>query len=166
MVYGVLQMINFAHGDIFMLGAFGGYYLLSTLAHHSSINTDAPWVAIILAILVGMAVSALAAVIIERIAYRPLRRAPRLAPLISAIGVSFLLENIMLRRTNAQPQSYPRVFPIGSIDIGGVHITYVRIFLIVMSVVFLALLYGIVMKTRTGRSIRAVAEDRDLAALM
>jgi len=166
MVYGVLQMINFAHGDVFMLGAFGGYYTLATLGQHTRLNQDAPWLVIIFAMLVGMIVSALAALLIERIAYRPLRRAPRLAPLISAIGVSFLLENIMLRVTNARPQSYASVFPSGSVDVGGVHIAYIRIFLIVMSIAFLFLLYTFVMKTRTGRAIRSVAEDRDLAALM
>ncbi|HZU77122.1 MAG TPA: branched-chain amino acid ABC transporter permease, partial [Dehalococcoidia bacterium] len=166
MVYGVLQMINFAHGDVFMLGAFGGYYVLSALDLHTSITRTASWLAIIVAMLVGAVVSAAAAVVIERLAYRPLRRAPRLAPLISAIGVSFLLENIMLRRTNAQNRNYPPIFPGGGVHVVGVQISYVRIFLIGMSFVFLALLYLLVMRTRTGRAIRAVAEDRDLAALM
>ena len=166
MVYGVLQMINFAHGDVFMLGAFGGYFVLATMNRHTSVLVSAPWLAIVIAMLVGALVSAAASLAIERLAYRPLRRAPRLAPLISAIGVSFLLENVVLRWTNAQNRSYPPVFPQGTVHVAGVDITYVRIFLIGMSFAFLALLYFAVMRTRTGRAIRAVAEDRDLAALM
>jgi branched-chain amino acid transport system permease protein len=113
-----------------------------------------------------MVVAVVLAVLMERIAYRPLRHAPRLAPLISAIGVSILLRNIMLRATNAQRQIYPDVFPDGAIEIAGVRVTYIRLFLIGMSFLFLLLLYIFIERTKQGMAIRAVAEDKDTAALM
>ncbi len=165
MVYGVLQMINFAHGEVFMFGAFAGYYTLSATGD-AGLNADFAALAIIMALLAGMVTSVLLSVAVERVAYRPLRRAPRLAPLISAIGMSIFLQNVMLRRTNGKPQVYPRVFPEWDIEIFGVRITLIQIFLIGTSIVFMALLYYLVRRTRLGKSIRAVAEDQQTAALM
>ena len=87
LVYGVLRMINFAHGELFMMGAFTGYYTLNGFQNHSNLNDSAPVLTITVAILLGMIVAVILALVMERVAYRPLRRAPRLAPLISAIGV-------------------------------------------------------------------------------
>lgn len=159
MVYGILQMINFAHGEVFMIGAFAGHLVLSRFQ-------DAGPLVIVAAIAAGMAASVVVAVAVERVAYRPLRRAPRLAPLISAIGVSIFLQNVVLRATNAQPQAIPPVFPSGAVHLGGLDISYIRFFLIAMSFVFLAILYAFVRRTRLGKAIRAVAEDKDAAALM
>ncbi len=166
LVYGVLRMINFAHGEVFMIGAFTGYYTLNGFQRHTGLNDSAPELTIAVAILLGMVVAVALALLIERIAYRPLRRAPRLAPLISAIGVSIFLRNVMLRVTDAQARVYPRVFPRGGLEFGDVSLTYIRIFLLALSFIFLALLYIFIQRTKAGVAIRAVAEDRDTAALM
>lgn len=166
LVYGVLRMINFAHGELFMMGAFTGYYTLNGFEKHSGLNDSVPVLTIAIAILLGMVVAVTLALVMERIAYRPLRRAPRLAPLISAIGVSILLRNIMLRATNAQGKVYPKVFPRTAVEVGEIRLLYVQIFLIVLSFVFLGLLYLFIQRTKAGVAIRAVAEDRDTASLM
>jgi branched-chain amino acid transport system permease protein len=166
LVYGVLRMINFAHGELFMMGAFTGYYTLTGFENHSNLNDAAPVLTIAVAILLGMIVAVALALVMERVAYRPLRRAPRLAPLISAIGVSILLRNVMLRVSNAQGKVYPKVFPRSAIQVGEIRVLYVQLFLLVLSVVFMALLYLFIQRTKAGMAIRAVAEDRDTAALM
>jgi branched-chain amino acid transport system permease protein len=166
LVYGVLRMINFAHGELFMMGAFTGYYTLTGFEQHSSLNDSAPVLTILVAILLGTIVAVALAVLLERIAYRPLRRAPRLAPLISAIGVSIFLRNVMLRVTEAQGKVYPKVFPRTSLQIGEIRVLYVQIFLLALSVLFLVALYVFIQRTKVGVAIRAVAEDRDTAALM
>ena len=166
LVYGVLRMINFAHGELFMMGAFTGYYTLTAFEHHSSLNDSAPILTILVAILLGTIVAVALAVLLERIAYRPLRRAPRLAPLISAIGVSIFLRNVMLRVIEAQGKVYPKVFPRTSVQVGEIRVLYVQIFLLALSVLVLVALYVFIQRTRVGMAIRAVAEDRDTAALM
>jgi len=166
LVYGVLRMINFAHGELFMMGAFGGFYTLDAFENHTTLNDSLPSLTIAVAIFAGMATSVVLAIIMERVAYRPLRHAPRLAPLISAIGVSILLRNVMLRVTNARREVLPQVFPRGAIEIGDVNVTYIRIFLVALSLFFMLLLYVFIQRTKTGTAMRAVAEDRDTAALM
>ena len=165
-MYGVLRMINFAHGELFMLGAFGAYYTLDGFETHSGLNDSVPAFTIACAILAGMIVAVVTSIIMERVAYRPLRNAPRLAPLISAIGVSIFLRNVMLRVTDAQRQIFPQVFPQGAIEIFDVRVTYIRLFLVGMSFFFLIVLYLFIERTKQGMAIRAVAEDRDTAALM
>jgi branched-chain amino acid transport system permease protein len=166
LVYGVLRMINFAHGELFMMGAFAAFYTLDGFEDHGNLNDTMPWFTIGAGIAAGMIVAVVLSVVIERIAYRPLRNAPRLAPLISAIGVSILLRNVMLRFTDAQREVFPRVFPSGAIEILDVRVTYIRLFLIGMSAFFLVMLYIFIERTKQGMAIRAVAEDRDTAALM
>jgi branched-chain amino acid transport system permease protein len=165
MVYGVLHMINFAHGEVFMVGAFGGYYALR-LMDGTPLTGEASGAGIILAVICGGVVACVVAVLVERIAYRPLRHAPRLAPLISAIGVSIFLQNVMLRVTNARPVQPPVTFPEATISLGVVDVQVQQLIMIGASLAVMAALYVFVMKTRTGRSIRAVAEDPDVAALM
>ncbi len=166
LVYGVLRMINFAHGELFMMGAFTGYYTLTGFENHSNLNDSVPVFTIAVAILMGMVVAVVLALLMERVAYRPLRNAPRLAPLISAIGVSILLRNIMLRVTNAEGKVYPQVFPRTGVDIGEIRLLYVQILLLALSGLFLALLYLFIQRTKAGMAIRAVAEDRNTASLM
>ena len=175
MVYGVLQMINFAHGEIFMLGAFAGLWVFNQstkpdgLAADIGMETiadDASALVILIAMICAMGFSGLSALALERIAYRPLRRAPRLVPLISAIGASFFLSQLVNVILRGRPQSYPGIFPQGGVEIAGINVTYVRIFLILMSFAFMLALYYFVRNTKTGKSIRAVAEDKDVAALM
>jgi len=169
MVYGVLRMINFAHGEIFMVGAFAGMLTLRHVFGGDGMPDALIAPAILVAMLVAALASATATVVIERIAYRPLRQAPRLAPLISAIGVSIFLQHLFLRLTHAQTEIYPRIFPQGpgeSVDIGIADVDYVQIFLIGSSLAMMLGLYLFIQRSRTGTSIRAVAEDRDVAALM
>lgn len=162
MVYGILQMINFAHGEVFMVGSFAGFLA----ANHLLAAGATPPLVVPLAILAGMTASALLAVAVERVAYRPLRRSHRLAPLISAIGVSIFLQNAVLRATNAQPVVYASVFPQGGISLGGISVSYIRLFLVGTSLAFLALLLLLVHRTRLGLAMRAVAEDQAAAALL
>jgi branched-chain amino acid transport system permease protein len=165
MVYGVLQMINFAHGEVFMLGSFAGFGVM-TLMGGDDLAGAMIAVAIFAAILGAMAASMAVSLALERIAYRPLRNAPRLAPLISAIGASIFLQYLVLNQTEARAKFYPGVFPRGSIGIGEFDIRYIQLFLIGASLTMMALLYLVVQRTRTGRAIRAVAENPGNAALM
>jgi branched-chain amino acid transport system permease protein len=180
LVYGILFMINFAHGEIMMLGAFSGYFVFEAL---KSITADSVTgmsfldsyqiISVLLAFLVGMFISAVCGYFLERIAYRPLRGAPRLIPLISAIGASIFLQNAAQvvfgpkRRTYINPAGLPR--SVGwRIPIGGeeVILTYTGVLTFVLSILLLFGLWFLVMRTRYGRSMRAVAEDKQTAALM
>ncbi|MBU0496101.1 MAG: branched-chain amino acid ABC transporter permease [Chloroflexi bacterium] len=175
LVYGILFMINFAHGEIFMVGAYAGYFTLLLLIPTGLVETNTPLVLATMFI-VGMTTSALLAVAVERIAYRPLRRAARLAPLISAIGASLFLQNAMMILTKAELKVVPPVFPDGKfiigpfdwgfISMGEVTITYLRLFMIVFSILLMMGLYVFVQRTRIGKAMRAVAADKDTAALM
>jgi branched-chain amino acid transport system permease protein len=165
LVYGILLMINFAHGEIFMVGAFAGWFILSRFfqtgfaGHHAMLS-------IIIAFIGGMAASAALGMLVERVAYRPLRKAPRLSPLICAIGVSIFLQNIVMIFARAKTQFYPDVFPEGALDISKISISYFQIFIIAGSILMMAGLYVFVKRSKTGRAMRAVAEDKDTAALM
>ncbi len=165
LVYGILFMINFAHGEIFMFGSFAGFFILLQLAE-SGFTEDNVALSLLAALLGAMLVSSILGVILERVAYRPLRRAPRLAPLISAIGASIFLQNVMMLLVKARMQIYPDVFPEGAIGIGPVSISYFQVFIILGSVAMMAGLYLFIKRTRTGKAMRAVAEDKDTAALM
>ncbi len=180
LVYGILFMINFAHGEIMMLGAFSGYFIFEILR---SITVDQVTgmsfldsyqiLSVVLAFLVGMFIAALSGYFLERIAYRPLRGAPRLIPLISAIGASIFLQNAAQvtfgpkRRIYDNPSALTRSvgwrLPIGGQE---VILTYTGVLTFVLSILLLIALYTLVMRTRYGRSMRAVAEDKQTAALM
>ncbi len=181
MVYGVLEFINFAHSEIYMVGAFAGVELALTLQSIKVLEALPPLLYVLLAVLAGMAVSGLLAVTMERIAYRPLRGAPRLVPLISAVGVSFFLQDAVRLfesfNRNAFFLTYP-VIPVldqrlilgsiatasgGTIDVG---ISNKVIIFIVAAVLMLIGLNYLVNATKLGTSIRAVAQDRPTASLM
>ena len=165
MVYGVLQMINFAHGEVFMIGSFAGLGMMHALGGNE-LSGPMIAIAILAALLFAMASSAAVAVTLERVAYRPLRNAPRLAPLISAIGASIFLQYLVLDRTSAEAKFYPNVFPRGDIGVGAFQMEYIQAFLIAASLTMMLFLYVVVQRTRTGRGIRAVAESPSNAALM
>ncbi|GMV84885.1 MAG: branched-chain amino acid ABC transporter permease [Dehalococcoidia bacterium] len=165
MVYGVLKMINFAHGEVFMLGSFAGYGVLTAMGG-DDISGAMVAFAILVALVGAMAASAGTSAIVERVAYRPLRNAPRLAPLISAIGVSIFLQYLVLDRTDARAKFYPDIFPRGDFGIGPFDMTYIQAFLIVSSLAMMVFLYVIIQRTRMGRAIRAVAENPANASLM
>ena len=182
LVYGILRMINFAHGDIMMIGAFGGYFVFEalkaipspTLADPTFTFSDAhPIIAVLLAFIVGASIAALSGFFLEKIAYRPLRGAPRLVPLISAIGASIFLENAGQLLFGAQRRDYtnPAILTRGdgwNLSIAGntVILPYTGVLTVVISILLMVSLYLLVMRTRLGRSMRAVAENKQVAALM
>ncbi len=166
MVYGIIQLINFAHGEIVMVGAFGGltvfrYWLPSSL-------TSNPWVALPAVLLVAIAVAVTVAVAMERLAYRPLRNAPRLAPLITAIGVSIVLQEVvrLFYPGGKRQQPFPSLISTGTLDIGGVTIAWVSVFVVVTAIVLMIALQVFVKATRMGKAMRATSQDPETARLM
>ncbi|MFN3476317.1 MAG: branched-chain amino acid ABC transporter permease, partial [Candidatus Methylomirabilales bacterium] len=165
MVYGILPMINFAHGEVFMVGAYAGYFALSFLSAEAYARSRL-LLALTFSFFAAMAASGLLALLLERVAYRPLRRAPRLSPLISAIGASIFIQNGVMLLTGARMKTYPYVFPTGGFQWGVVSISYLRAFIIVTSILLMLALYLFVKHTKVGKAMRAVAEDHDAASLM
>jgi branched-chain amino acid transport system permease protein len=165
LVYGILFMINFAHGEIYMFGSFGGFAALTYFVNTGFAQAH-PAIAIIASFLAAMVVSSILAALLERIAYRPLRTAPRLAPLISAIGASIFLQNVMMLIIKARMQVYPDVIPERFIEMGNISISYFQIFIILASVFLMVGLYLFIQKSKIGKAMRAVAENKEAAALM
>jgi branched-chain amino acid transport system permease protein len=168
MVYGVLKLLNFAHGDLYMVGAFIGYFVLQWFGGPTALVAPVPIVVLCMFLASALGVGGLG-VAIERFAYRPLRDAPRIAPLITALGVSFLLENTMLLLFGASYRDYntSAFIPFStSIHIGGVNIWIVQILVIVLSVVLMFGLLRLVTSTQLGRQMRAVATDREAAEML
>ncbi len=155
MVYGIVKLINFAHGDIMMVGAYTTVILMVDLS-----------VSFPLAMLASMLVSVVIGVVIERVAYKPLREAPRICPLITAIGVSYLLENSAQLLFSANPRPFPTVFSVSPIVIGDISISFVTLLTVVVSVLLMIGLQAFVMTSRTGKAMRAVSEDMGAAKLM
>jgi branched-chain amino acid transport system permease protein len=172
MVYGVLEFINFAHSEIFVLGAFVGVEILLGLKQWGVLGSVSPFLVLILLLLAGMAASGLLAVTVERVAYRPLRGAPRLVPLISAIGVSFFLQDAIRLFESIWNNAFNLVYPTMSqlnyrIEITQtIDIPVKSIVVIVSALLMLWVLQLIVNRTKVGKAIRAVAEDQETASLM
>jgi branched-chain amino acid transport system permease protein len=162
MVYGVLRLINFAHGDVYMLGAFAGYYASKLL--HGRLNGGLPEAAVIL--VVSMIACALVGMLIERLAYRPVRRASRLTLLIVAIGVSLLIENLAQIFFGADPKFFPQILPERMFEWRGVLFTNQQILVLATAVLLMAALTLFIRRTRTGKAMRAVAHNPDAARLM
>jgi len=164
MVYGIIQLINFAHGDIFMLGAFGGLFAYN----HIHAIQGHMLIALPVCLIVGIIWSVAIAVLMERFAYRPLRHAPRLAPLITAIGVSAMIEEgtRLLYPGAKAPLEFPPLLPGGEFSVGGVTITWAQVTVVVVAVVLMIALQAFVLQSRTGRAMRATAQDPDTAQLM
>jgi branched-chain amino acid transport system permease protein len=165
MVYGILRLINFAHGDVYMVGAFAAYFI----ARAAGVSEGPPASpAMALLVLVGAMVScALLGVVIERAAYRPVRRSSRLTALITAIGVSLFLENAGIRVFGADPKFFPQLVRPRTIEvIPGVLVTNHQVTVLGVSIALMIGLTLFVQRTRTGRAMRAVAFNRDAAALM
>ena len=167
LVYGILRMINFAHSEIFMSGTFTGYYIATSL-NKSGFYQSNPVLGILAVFVVAILTSTVVAVLLERIAYRPLRRAPRLVPLITAIGASFFLQYIFRGLYGSQFKSYPELEALqGNITVTpDLVIQKTEILVIVAAAVLMVVLYFFVQKTKTGKAMRAVSEDKDTAALM
>ena len=171
LVYGILKLLNFAHGDVFMVGSFIGFGALQLLG--GSVDPVVPlWLLLVLITLAAMAGCALLGVAIERFAYRPLRDAPRIAPLISALGVSFFLTYSMQLMFGAAQRDYDTFSLAGGslyfdgFDIGGVRVPLLRIITIVSAFTLMVVLWVLVTKTRTGKAMRATSHDREAAAMM
>jgi len=162
MVYGILELINFAHGEIVMLGAMVSVTILAALA---ALGVPVP-LALLAALLGAVAVCMATGVLVERIAYRPLRNSPRLAPLITAIGVSIVLQNLAMIIWGRQYLSFPPVLDIEIYEIAGATITNVQIIIVAVAGLVMGGLLLLVQRTRLGRAMRATAQNREVAGLM
>jgi branched-chain amino acid transport system permease protein len=166
LVYGILELINFAHGDVFMLGGM----LVATMTVSFGLVDEsglALWGGIIGMLLIAMVFCATINTTIELVAYRRLRHAPRLAPLITAIGMSFVLQNIGLVWKGARPTSVPSILPNSTVfTIGGVEYTWDKFFVLLFTVPVLLALIWLVQRTRHGKAMRATAQDREASAMM
>ncbi len=171
MVYGIIQLINFAHGEIFMVGAFAGLYTFARMPDAVQSNV---FLALPIVMVVAVIVAVATALLVERLAYRPLRRASRLAPLITAIGVSIALQEVVRlfyplddgRLGAKSPLPFPRLIEGPNLEVGPILIARVSIFVVVVAVVLMLGLQAFVKTTRTGKAMRATAQDPDTARLM
>jgi branched-chain amino acid transport system permease protein len=176
MVYGVLRFINFAHGDIYMLGAYSGYLLAPLFAHFfkfGEFDTFTPENTLFilsgagLIMILSMAICAVIGVLIERIAYRPLRERPRLNVLITAIGVSLFLQNITQYRMGADPKAFPQLIPVHVVEgLGSLTILTSQLAIILATVILLIILRLIVMKTKMGLAMRALSLNPTACSIM
>jgi branched-chain amino acid transport system permease protein len=168
MVYGVLKLLNFAHGDLYMIGAFTGYFVIQWFGGPTALTIPVPLLLLIMFILAAGLVGGMG-VAIERFAYRPLRDAPRIAPLITAIGISFFLENAVLLLFGGQTRIYntPDFISLSSgINIGPVSIDVVQIMVLVLGAALMVGLRLLVNTTKLGKQMRAVAADREAAEML
>ena len=176
LVYGILLMINFAHSEFFMIGAYVGLFTLTGLTNPHVAGNAATFftgsglgliVLFVIVFAVAMVAVGILGMVTERFAYRPLRNAPRLAPLISAIGVSIFLQNAVLLWVNTMALPFPQVFPVKEITIyGSAQISTLQIFILVTVIILLVALDTFVARTRMGKSMRATSQDREAAGLM
>lgn len=168
LVYGVLKLLNFAHGDVYMVGAFIGFGVLTAFGGPASLAAPVPLVLAAMFLAAGLG-SGVLGVAIERFAYRPLRDATRIAPLITALGVSFFLQNAVLLLLGADVRSYDTaefIPPATGVDVGPLSISLVRILVIVAAAALMLALARLVGRTKLGRAMRAVAFDREAAQMM
>lgn len=167
LVYGVLFMINFAHGEFFMSGIFTSAIFLAGPMSESGFLDEHPVVGLLIIALVSMVVSVAVALVTERIAYRPLRTAPRLVPLITAIGASFFWQNFFRGLLGSEVKPFPLIEKLsGKVSFLGVEILKTHVLVIIATIIMLIGLNFFIMRTKTGKAIRAVAEDKDVSALM
>ena len=162
MVYGIINLINFAHGEVLMIGALVSWTVVTALA-----DTGLPgWLLMLVSLPVAVVVCCVLNFSIEKIAYRPLRSAPRLAPLITAIGMSLLLQTVAMIIWKPNPKPYPILLPPEPFDLGGPVISVAQIMILGLTAVILAVLSWLVNRTKLGRAMRATAENPKVAALM
>ena len=164
MVYGIINLINFAHGEVLMVGALTSWTVIGILQEHMPWLPG--WMMLLIALVVACVVAALLNFTIEKIAYRPLRSAPKLAPLITAIGVSILLQTLAMIIWKPNYKAFPTLLPADPIDLGCAVITPTQIMILGVTAISLALLMWLVNGTRLGRAMRATAENPRVATLM
>jgi branched-chain amino acid transport system permease protein len=166
MVYGIIELINFAHGDVYTLGTFFSLAILTLLGVTGVVTGPLLIVIVVVTMLGAMIACGLVGVVIERLAYRRLRNAPRLAPLITAIGMSFILENVMQYWRGPSPVPFPDLIPNPDVHLGIVTVATKQILVVVLAVVMMLVLQVFIYRTRLGKAMRATAQDRDAAQLM
>jgi len=166
MVYGVLELLNFAHGELFMLGAYVAIVILGGLALHGPAPLGILIGALGLCFIGGMFVSSSLGVVIEKVAYRPLRYASRLAPILTALGVSIVLQNTTMLVAGRRPWYFPHIFSSQTYELGGIIVTNLQLFILVVATGLMVALHYLVNRTDFGLAIRAVAEDKTTASLM
>jgi branched-chain amino acid transport system permease protein len=166
MVYGVLQLINFAHGDLFMLGAMVAVFLLTAMAFTAPLPLGLALLVLVVVFIISMALVAGLGVVIERVAYKPLRAAGRLSPLISALGVSVFLENATMNVVGPAPRFFPDFLPTAEIQLFGLAIQDKQILILLVATALMVWLHYLVNHTVFGLAVRATAEDKDAASLM
>lgn len=155
MVYGIVQLINFAHGDIYMVGAYVAFFMAGAFG-----------MSFLPTILIAMLACAILGFVIEKLAYKPVRKAPKVTNLITAIGVSLLLENLVRIYAGPNPRSFPSMIDVEFYHIGSLQINNIQIIMVAVSIVLMALLQFIVHKTKVGKAMRAVSQDKDASKLM
>ncbi|HKS44873.1 MAG TPA: branched-chain amino acid ABC transporter permease [Amycolatopsis sp.] len=165
MVYGIIELINFAHGDLFMLGTLFSGLMLTTVLHQTTSGPVA-WLLFIATLVVTMGFCGFVNVSIEFLAYRRLRRAPKLAPLITAVGISFILQFVGLKWNGSTPKQWPSVLPEGGLNLAGVQLSYSFLVVAGVTIPLLLLMQWVVTRTRQGKAMRATAQDQDAARLM
>ncbi|MGV3000300.1 branched-chain amino acid ABC transporter permease [Streptococcus suis] len=161
MVYGIIKLINFAHGDLYMMGAFMGYYFLNQLTF-----IENGGLRFFIALILSMVGTAILGVVIEFLAYRPLRNSTRIAALITAIGVSFFLEYTMVYFFTADVKAFPQAIETVKFDLGPVSVSNIQLMILGVSLILMVALQLIVKKTKMGKAMRAVSVDSDAAQLM
>jgi branched-chain amino acid transport system permease protein len=168
MVYGILKLINFAHGEVFMMGAYAGFYSAGALGvqGYEASGKGFPLLLALAVLVFAMLSSALLGVAIEALAYRPVRSAPRLTPLITAIGVSLFLQNAAMLLFTPNPRRYPAILAEVRFEAGGVILTNIKIAIFLVAMLLMLGLYLLVNKTWTGRAMRALSMNIDAARLM
>ena len=165
LVYGIIELINFAHGDLFMLGTLFAAQVV-TVWFKQTHSTPEGWALLVVALFAGMAFCGSINMGIERFAYRRLRRAPKLAPLITAVGMSFILQFVGLQWNGSGQKEWPSVLPQGALKIGTVHLPYTTIISFLVTIPILIALSYVVTRTKQGKAMRATAQDQDASRLM
>jgi branched-chain amino acid transport system permease protein len=165
MVYGIIELINFAHGEIYMIGAYLGIVFLALFTAAGLAGVSLTFT-MVLVFAGAMVICMMYGFTLEKVAYKPLRNAPRLAPLISALGMSIFLQSFVFLAQGARPKVFPHLFSNVGFDLGGARITYIQVFILFMSIVLMIALNYFVRRTKTGKAMRAAAQDRRMAALV
>ncbi|MBW1616022.1 MAG: branched-chain amino acid ABC transporter permease [Deltaproteobacteria bacterium] len=165
MVYGIIQLINFAHGEFFAAGGYMGVILLSFLSANGYLQTH-PWLCLAGAIILSMIYCSLLATGVEKIAYKPLRKSSRLSVLLSALGMSIFIQNGLMLTQGVYDKAYPAIFSQGGFNFGNIKVSYMQIIMLLITILLLILLNILVFKTRIGKAMRATAQDKTMSSLV
>ncbi|MBU2644020.1 branched-chain amino acid ABC transporter permease [bacterium] len=165
MVYGVIQLINFAHGEFFAAGGYIGVILLSFFAANGLLESH-PWICLAASLVLAMGYCAMLAMAVEKIAYKPLRHASRLAVLLSALGMSIFLQNGLMLTQGVYDKPYPTSFSLGRFEVGQITVSYLQITIVLITIALLILLNILIFRTRIGKAMRATAQDKTMSSLV